>query len=442
MADAGFEAGIPVTRALRVEALGKVYKLGEHANARDTLREALHGVGRRVFRRPSAGEEAASTLWALREVSFEVSDGEIVGVIGRNGAGKSTLLKILAGITVPTEGRALLAGSVASLLEVGTGFHPELTGRDNIFLNGAILGLTRADVRKRFDEIVSFSGVEKFIDTPVKRYSSGMQVRLAFAVAAHLEPEILLIDEVLAVGDSEFQKKCLGKIEEVRSGGRTVLFVSHNMPMVVRLCPRVILMERGRLVADAHGPEVVRSYLETGAGTRALRQWRTKAEAPGDGVARLRAVRVTSDGRVSEEVDITKSVSVEVEFWRSAERPELSPLVTLQFTNDDGVVVFVSSQVTYRELSEASRAPGVVHATCTIPGNFLAEGQLIVGVVISSLKVPVAHVYEEDVVSFQVVDVNVDGAVRGEWAREWPGAVRPKLPWHVRLEPDVVGDGP
>ncbi len=256
---------------IRAEGLGKKYVIGHEAqreryvalrdviarSARSALRKAIDmAKGRFVV----PGDEMEE-FWALKDVSFEVKRGEVLGIIGRNGAGKSTLLKILSRITEPTEGRVTIKGRVASLLEVGTGFHPELTGRENIYLNGAILGMTRAEIKRKFDEIVAFAEVEKFLDTPVKRYSSGMYVRLAFAVAAHLEPEILIVDEVLAVGDAEFQKKCLGKMGEVASGGRTVLFVSHNMAAIQALCPRSVQFDSGRLTADADTRDVVISYL-------------------------------------------------------------------------------------------------------------------------------------------------------------------------------------
>lgn len=232
--------------------------------ARSLVRAPWSLVRGAFHSQPSTPNPQPSTedFWALKDVSFEVKQGEVVGIIGRNGAGKSTLLKILSRITEPTEGRIRLRGRVASLLEVGTGFHPELTGRENIFLNGAILGMTREEIRRKFDEIVAFAEVEKFLDTPVKRYSSGMYVRLAFAVAAHLEPEILIIDEVLAVGDAQFQKKCLGKMGEVAKGGRTVLFVSHNMAAVMNLCPKALHFESGRLVNSGSTDDIVRSYLK------------------------------------------------------------------------------------------------------------------------------------------------------------------------------------
>lgn len=258
---------------IRAEGLGKKYVIGHEAEGEryTALRDVIARQARRFVRsaadmargRALVVGETREDFWALRDVNFEIRRGEVVGIIGRNGAGKSTLLKILSRITEPTEGRVTIDGRVASLLEVGTGFHPELTGRENIFLNGAILGMTRAEIRRKFDEIVAFAGVETFIDTPVKRYSSGMYVRLAFSVAAHLEPEILVVDEVLAVGDAEFQKKCLGKMQDVAGQGRTVLFVSHNMTAVQALCQRGLLLQRGRLVGEGSAKAVVENYLET-----------------------------------------------------------------------------------------------------------------------------------------------------------------------------------
>jgi len=249
--------------AIKAEGLGKRYRIGAVREPYYTLRDAIVGAVKapaRLLSRLGRGGER-DTIWALKDVSFEVKRGEVVGVIGRNGAGKSTLLKVLSRITKPTEGRAEILGRVGSLLEVGTGFHPELTGRENIFLNGSILGMKRREIKARFDEIVAFAEVEKFIDTPVKRYSSGMQVRLAFAVAAHLEPEILLVDEVLAVGDAAFQKKCLGKMGDVAREGRTVVVVSHNMATIEGLCKRCVLLDRGRLAGEGESAEVVQRYL-------------------------------------------------------------------------------------------------------------------------------------------------------------------------------------
>ncbi len=262
------------TPAIQVEHIGKRYQLGLRENVRHTFRETLVDLAKSPFQRlrhlGGDGPEQA-TFWALRDISFDVPEGQVLGIIGHNGAGKSTLLKILSQITEPTEGRAVINGRVASLLEVGTGFHPELTGRENVYLNGAILGMSRVEIQRKFDEIVAFAGVEKFLDTPIKRYSSGMKVRLAFAVAAHLEPEILIIDEVLAVGDQEFQNKCLGKMQDVATSGRTVLFVSHNMAAVERLCDRCVLLLGGRLVEDDRTSRVLEQYCrsaQTGDGAQ------------------------------------------------------------------------------------------------------------------------------------------------------------------------------
>ena len=290
--------------AIRVENLGKRYRIGGKQERYKTLRDSLvqtasapvRAAGsllRRGGHHDGAPEEI---IWALKDVSFEVKRGEVVGIIGRNGAGKSTLLKILTRITDPTEGRAVIRGRVASLLEVGTGFHPELTGRENLYLSGAILGMTRAEIERKFDEIVDFSGVEKFIDTPVKRYSSGMQVRLAFSVAAHLEPEILLVDEVLAVGDAAFQKKCLGKMEGVAKEGRTVLFVSHNMTAIMALCSRCLLIDAGQIANSGRSPDVVQSYLEMFQSMSSERDLRLRQDRRGDGSLRVVGLRFGTSG--------------------------------------------------------------------------------------------------------------------------------------------------
>ncbi|MFQ5932959.1 MAG: ABC transporter ATP-binding protein, partial [Nitrospiraceae bacterium] len=299
---------------IRAERVSKLYRIGpreRYKALRDTLTDLMCAPFRRLraaSQRPAAppppGSNGQNTIWALKDVSFDVKQGEIVGIIGRNGAGKSTLLKILSRITIPTEGRARIHGRVGSLLEVGTGFHPELTGRENIYLNGAILGMTRAEIERNFDEIVAFAEVEKFLDTPVKHYSSGMYVRLAFAVAAHLDPEILLVDEVLAVGDATFQKKCLAKIHDVGQQGRTVLFVSHNMPAVTRLCERTILLDAGTILLDGPSPRVVNAYLHSGTGTTAAREWSADTTTPSDShIVRLSAVRILNEaGDVSDNV--------------------------------------------------------------------------------------------------------------------------------------------
>lgn len=283
--------------AIRVENLGKLYRIGSKQQSYYTLRDALVDAVMTPVRRVRGllrGESAADLheeIWALKDVSFEVKHGEVVGIIGRNGAGKSTLLKVLSRITEPTTGCADVYGRIGALLEVGTGFHPELTGRENIYLNGAILGMSRAEINRKFDEIVDFAGVEKFIDTPVKHYSSGMGLRLGFAVAAHLEPEILIVDEVLAVGDAEFQKKCLGKMSSVAGEGRTVLFVSHNMAAVQSLCKRAVLLEMGSIKIDTNARDAVKLYLETGAKVNTVASLEG-AKRSGNGAAQFEEVSI------------------------------------------------------------------------------------------------------------------------------------------------------
>jgi lipopolysaccharide transport system ATP-binding protein len=307
--------------ALRVQNVGKQYQIGLRQRGYKTVREAIVSAARAPWRRLkhlSGRGDQRSFFWALRDVNFEVAEGEVVGIIGHNGAGKSTLLKILSQITEPTTGRVDIHGRVGSLLEVGTGFHPELTGRENVFVNGAILGMSRAEVKRKFDEIVAFSGVEEFLDTPVKRYSSGMQVRLAFAVAAHLEPEILVVDEVLAVGDAEFQNKCLGKMSEVASGGRTILFVSHNLAAVEALCSRACLIEGGRLVAAGEVGSIIARYLDSGcelSGDVDLTDHKGRSPSRSQVFRRLRMLDV--EGQPSPAVRIGGSIRFEVDLHSS-----------------------------------------------------------------------------------------------------------------------------
>ena len=423
--------------AIRCEGISKRYRIGERESYR-ALRDTIANAVRAPFHlfsksRRAGGQEtsAANTFWALNDVSFEVKRGEVVGIIGRNGAGKSTLLKILSRITKPTAGEARIDGRVASLLEVGTGFHPELTGRENIFLNGAILGMKKVEIKARFDEIVAFAEIEKFVDTPVKRYSSGMYVRLAFAVAAHLEPEILLVDEVLAVGDASFQKKCLNKMQEVGKHGRTVFFVSHNMAAITRLCQRTILLDNGRVLADGPSPQVVGTYLRAGTGTIAAREW--TENAPGNEIARLKAVRVrTEDGRIAEEIDIREPVGIEMEFEVLQPGHVLVP--NYHFFNDEGVCAFIT--IEHDETWHRRPRPvGSYISTVRIPANFLAEGSLSVGSAVSTFDPSMVHFYEADAVAFQVIDSLDGNAARGDYTGNIPGVVRPLLEWTTRYSP-------
>jgi lipopolysaccharide transport system ATP-binding protein len=413
---------------IHVERVGKRYRLGQSLR-HNTLRDAImHRVGRRGGVR-DASERAEDHFWALRDVSFDVAEGEVVGVIGKNGAGKSTLLKILTRITPPTEGSVRLRGRVASLLEVGTGFHPELSGRENIYMNGAILGMRREEIRQKFDEIVAFAEVEKFLDTPVKRYSSGMYVRLAFAVAAHLEPQILLVDEVLAVGDAEFQKKALGRMSRVVEQGRTVLFVSHNMAAVSRLCGRAILLEGGSIHREGPVDAVVHAYLQPGQRGAARRCWDRIDEAPGDDVVRLREVIVHGESlEPSDRFNVTEPIGVTLHYDVLVDGPIFTHGFNLH--NDQGVNLFSSHDVVSPIRSER-RNRGSYAATVWIPGNLLAEGVFYASAALLRQDPFLLHVHEPDTVSFSVSD-RIDGtSARGHYLGGFPGAVRPLLEWET-----------
>ena len=421
-----------MTTIINATNVAKQYQLGSAQNSFVTLRETLTAAVRAPLKRFTENR-TSGTVMALRDVSFQVAPGEVLGIIGRNGAGKSTLLKILARITQPSSGRIELHGRVASLLEVGTGFHPELTGRENIYLNGALLGMVRTEIQRKFDEIVAFSEVEEFLDTPVKRYSSGMYLKLAFAVAAHLDPEILLVDEVLAVGDARFQRKCLDKMESVRQVGRTVVFVSHNMMAITRLCPRTILIENGSISFDGPSHQAVGIYLGAGSSTNASREWDEISSAPGNEIVRLRAVRVRGqDGEVSESVDIRSPVGIEMEFVVLEAGHVLVP--GYHFTNQEGVTVFVASEFDDK-WHRQPRPIGTFISTAWIPGNFLSEGPLIITATMATLDPFRPHFFERDVAAFQVLD-SIDGnSARGDYAGPMPGVVRPLLNWTSHFTP-------
>jgi len=439
-------------KAISVDNISKVYRIGTREETNDSMgRSVVEFIKRpisnyrkyrslwrfsdEVLADDYAGDDI---LWALRDVSFDVHQGEVVGIIGVNGAGKSTLLKVIAQITPPTRGEIRIRGRISSLLEVGTGFHPELTGRENVYLNGTILGMRKVEVDQKFDEIVEFSGVEKFLETPVKRYSMGMRVRLAFAVAAHLEPEILIIDEVLAVGDAEFQKKCLNKMEAVGSEGRTVLFVSHNMAAVTRLCSRGILLSAGGVIADGETHSIVSSYLTSGLGTMASRDW-SVGESPGDDSVRLRSVRVVdTEGAVVEGADIQRPVGLEMEFDVLQDDKILLPY--FQLTNEEGVIMFSTIDQELRWHSEP-RKPGRYTCTAWIPGNMLSEGMVYVLVAMRTKRRNHRPIELADAVAFNVVDKMEPGSSRGPWVGRLHGVVRPKLEWSTEYRAPDKGPG-
>jgi lipopolysaccharide transport system ATP-binding protein len=412
--------------AIQAQGLSKRYQIGELQSAYGTLRESLASGTRRLLRfehRPHDHD-----MWALKDVSFELNEGGVLGVIGRNGAGKSTLLRILTRITTPTEGRATIRGRVGSLLEVGTGFHPELTGAENVYLNGSVLGMKRKEIAKKFPDIVEFAGVEQFIDTPVKRYSSGMSVRLAFAVAAHLEPEVLLVDEVLAVGDAEFQRRCLGRMEDMSQSGRTVIFVSHQMQAVSQLCDRAIQLEKGRIVNDGRAGDVVAEYLQSVGGTGASRLWPDPTTAPGDGNVLMRSVRVVDEGgQLIDAVDVREPVGIEIGF--TVVYANLPVFPKIKVFDREGSVAFNAMDTSdrWREPTPA----GDYVATAWIPGNLLNEGLTTVEVGVVSLAgmklFPRATV--RDAVSFHVQDPAEGNSARGLFAGQWKGVVRPLLEW-------------
>ena len=429
--------------AIRAEGLSKKFHIGRLQKKRNTLRDTLANAFVSPFRKAgkllrgqaTGAAELDEMIWALKDVSFEIKQGEVVGIIGSNGAGKSTLLKILSRITDPTTGFAEIHGRVASLLEVGTGFHSELTGRENTYLNGVILGMKRNEIDRKFDEIVAFADVEKFIDTPVKHYSSGMYLRLAFAVAAHLEPEILIVDEVLAVGDASFQKKCLNKMQDVGQEGRTVLFVSHSMPAITRLCPRTILLNNGKVLADGPSHEVVSVYMGSEKGTKAERIWQPE-QVDGDEVVRLYSVRVLSEsGCVSDVIDIRQSVTIEMEY--EVFQHGFTMFSYFHLINEEGIELFESFENDF-EWRKRPRLPGRYVARAQIPGNFLAEGIFYITPALRTLNPEIRRFRVRDAVAFQVVDSMDGNSARGDCASNLAGVIRPLLKWETKFSPTAV----
>ena len=420
---------------IRIENLSKRYRIGVRQAAYGTLRDTLAETVRAPFRRlrGNNGRSRREMLWALRNVEFEVAVGEVCGIVGSNGAGKSTLLKILSQITEPTTGKIELYGRVGSLLEVGTGFHPELTGRENVYLNGAILGMKRAEIVRKFDEIVAFSEIERFIDTPVKFYSSGMYMRLAFAVAAHLEPEILIVDEVLAVGDLPFQKKCLGKMGEVAGLGRTVLFVSHNMVAVQSLCNRVIWLHQGEVRDQGPAREVVSKYLQSSISARAEQIWDNICSAPGNDAVRVRSARVRpAAGAPTEPIHINTPVVMDFEYWNLV--PGACLNLSVIVSTEDGYPIFNTGPTKETLWHGKPFTAGLFRSSFEIPGDLLNDGTHRVKLmIVKDLSVVIFSI--DDILVF---DVEESLEPRSGSYGKVTGAVRPSLKWTTALlDPNV-----
>ena len=415
---------------LEVHAVSKHYPLGvARAQSEETLlSQVFKGSARALTQLLSRSAKAEPSIHrALDDVSLTVNEGEVVSVIGHNGSGKSTLLKILSRITAPTSGEVRVRGRIASLLEVGTGFHPDLSGRDNVFLNAAILGMRRDEILRRFDDIVSFAGVESFIDTPVKSYSSGMKVRLGFAVAAHLDPDVLMIDEVLSVGDAAFQQRCLSRIEEFGSTGRTILYVSHHLPSVARLSRRSILLDRGRIACDGPTLATIRHYEETIGVFRARTDWPEVGSAPGDDTTRLRSVEVTSRGQpITGPVDLRDPIEIHLvyEVYQSG----LAILPSVHLHDLTGTPV-VSSIDNHPEWHGRPRPAGVYRSSAVFPGNLFNEGSFQVGVAVSTLSPFQNHAYVHSALGFSFYDPIAGDSTRGQYAGELKGYFRPALDW-------------
>jgi lipopolysaccharide transport system ATP-binding protein len=410
------------TTAIRAEGLSKSYLLGQFRPTL-SLKAAVTDAVTARLRRDPAGPAADGMIHALRNVSMEVASGEVLGIIGANGAGKSTLLRILTRITAPTAGWAEIHGRVGALIGVGTGFHPDLTGRENVYLNGAILGMKKSEIDRRFDEIVAFAEIDRFLDTPVKRYSSGMYMRLAFAVAAHMEPEILLVDEVLAVGDASFQRKCLGKMQGIAKERRSILFVSHNMSAVQTLCHRVIWLDTGRIVAEGNPRDVIGQYLQTALVARTETCWDDPADAPGTAGMRLRRVSICpAGGTPADRITLDSRCEIGIEYWNLREGARFH--LVLNLINAEGVLVFRTSTAMPSGDIDDARPVGIFRDTCTIPAHLLNAGVHRIELLVQRDHANVEF-RREDIVVFEVLESDAPRPWRGKWH----GAVRPALEW-------------
>lgn len=411
---------------IEVKGLGKKYRIGKAEKKSETLvGSIINGLKQplenlRKIRSLTRLNDEEDIVWALRDVSFEVKEGEVLGIIGHNGAGKSTLLKILSRITEPSVGEVQIKGRVAALLEVGTGFHPELTGRENVYMNGTILGMRKKEIDRKLDEIVAFSGVEKFLDTPVKFYSSGMRVRLGFSVAAHLEPEILIIDEVLAVGDAEFQRKCLGKMQDVSTNqGRTVLFVSHNMPSVARLCSKALLLKDGVISFKGSTQDTIERYLEVKESVLGNKEWKNYEEAPGNNQIKIRSIAVTPDN-----IDYQSKISISICFFSSIVGSNLD--ITLRVLTRDEVVVFTTGLFLS---SNKDSIPGTYISTIQIPPHLLNAGIYKISIIFGQDQRYIIYKVD-DIISFEVLHISSNNGVNYNVT---PGIIKPVLEANIQF---------
>ncbi|HEY6502329.1 MAG TPA: ABC transporter ATP-binding protein [Chitinophagaceae bacterium] len=411
---------------IEINQLGKKYRIRQ-TEPYLALRDAITRSFTNMFREK---QEDKKDFWALQDINLKIEAGERIGIIGRNGAGKSTLLKILSRITWPTTGHAIIRGRLASLLEVGTGFHPELSGRENIYLNGSILGLKKAEINKQFDAIVDFSGVETFLDTPLKNYSSGMQLRLAFAVAAHLEPEVLLIDEVLAVGDWEFQQKCIGKMEEVsKSHGRTILFVSHNLDTIRRFCSKTILLENGKIISQGNSDKVINEYLSDHLQTKAEQGWENGIISSDKSVKLNKVYLHSGSDQITSRFEVTDKIGITMEYEVLTGNGVFTH--GLNLFNQENVNVFNSHDVVSPVRNE-KRNPGKYVSTAWIPDNLLPEGIFSVSVALFQANPLYVYIQEHHVVTFETFTNFNKLSARGNYADEFPGIVRPLIFWETR----------
>jgi len=422
---------------LSFERVSKRYLIRNEEGA-DASHHPLLRKFKSLFRRPQE-------FWAVRDVSFEVRRGETLGIIGHNGAGKSTILKLLSNITIPSSGEISINGRLAALIEVGSGFHPELTGRENVYLSGSILGMRRAEIARKIESIVDFAGIRQFIDIPVKRYSSGMLVRLGFSIAAHLEPDVLPLDEVLAVGDAAFQLKCLNRIDELRDGGKTIIFISHDLNAVERLCDRVLLMDHGQIIANGNPAEIIDLYKKSAGtagasafpGIKAWREWPDAKTAPGDDIARLRQVRITTaDGETTSAIDIRHPIHLEMTY--DVLEPGHILVPNFNLFNQERLHLFIVQEVT-GEWRRRPRPVGRYVSSACIPGNFFAEGSIVVDANITS-QIPVfgLHVHQRDAVAFSIIDSFDGDAARGDHTGPFAGLIRPLVDWSTSLQEDSL----